>query len=263
MALIDRVVDAARLAGVAIQQVQRAATKNVVTKSDHSPVTDADRAADALLHEHLTAIEPAGWLSEESADDKQRLDMKRLWIVDPLDGTKEFVEGVPQYAVAIALVDHGAPIMAVIHNPASGQTFSAVKSEGAFLDGAKIQVRDGNVLLASRSEMRRGEFEPFTEWTLDPVGSIALKLGLIGAGTASATVSRGPKWEWDVCAGSLIVEEAGGVVSDMFGEPLRFNNAFPKVKGIVAGAPPAYDRLMKRLADIGASDRMSEFEPGK
>jgi len=260
--MIERIIDAARQAGVAIQKVQHAASKGVATKTDHSPVTDADRAADALLHQALTTVEPAAWLSEESADDQVRLGKSRLWIVDPLDGTKEFVEGIPQYAVAIALVDSGIPTAAVIHNPASGQMFWAERSRGAFLDGARIHVRDGNVLLASRSEMRRGEFEPFADWSLNPVGSIALKLGLIGSGNAAATVSRGPKWEWDVCAGALIVEEAGGVVTDMFGKPLRFNNQFPKVKGVVAGAPAAHTRLMQRLAEVGASDRMNEFERG-
>jgi myo-inositol-1(or 4)-monophosphatase len=258
-AVIERVIDAARAAGEAIQAVQRATSKGVTTKSDSSPVTDADRAADALLRERLSAIEDVAWLSEESADDKSRLGKSRLWIVDPLDGTKEFVEGVPQYAVAIALVEGTSPVLAVIHNPASGHTFSAERSKGAFLDGKPIRARSGTVLLASRSEMKRGEFEPFTDWTLNPVGSIALKLGMIGAGEAAATVSRGPKWEWDVCAGALIVEEAGGVVTDMFGQPLRFNNSFPKVKGVVAGVRDAHARLLSRLAEIGASDRMNEF----
>jgi myo-inositol-1(or 4)-monophosphatase len=257
--LTERIAAAARDAGAAIQRVRQGATVEVTSKADSSPVTAADHASNQLLHERLLSIEDAAWLSEESVDDPARLARSRIWIVDPLDGTKEFVEGVPQYAIAIGLVSDGRPIAAVIHNPATGQLFSATAGGGAYLDGQRARVCGGDTMLASRSEMKRGEFASFQDWKLDPVGSIALKLGLIAAGGAAATVSRGPKWEWDVCAGSLIVEEAGGRVTDMFGMPLRFNNPFPKVRGILAGEPAAHARVLERLSEIGASDRMDEF----
>ena len=81
----------------------------------------------------------------------------------------------------------------------------------------------------------------------------------MACGEGAATLSRGPKWEWDVCAGALIVREAGGVVTDVFGGPLRFNQPFPKVKGIIAGAPAAYRRVLEQVRETGASDRMGEF----
>jgi myo-inositol-1(or 4)-monophosphatase len=257
--MIDDVVAAAQAAGTIIQEVSTSDYK-VESKGAAGPVTRADREADAVLHQRLLNIADAGWLSEETADHPQRLAESRLWIVDPLDGTREFVGGLPEYSIAIALVDSGMPVLGVVHNPATGDTFWAQRGNGAYRNGARLTVREGRRLLASRSELRRGEFEPFaSEWEIEPVGSIQYKLALVAAGEAAVTFSRGPKHEWDVCAGALIVAEAGGRVSDLFGNPLAYNQPFPKVKGILAGAPEAYERARKQITTTGASDRMSEF----
>ena len=229
-------------------------------KADASPVTVADREADAILRTALLALDHAAWLSEETADSADRLGATRLWIVDPLDGTKEFIAGVPEYAVAIALVDHGAPILGVVHNPVTGDTFWAEKGGGAFRNGEPIRVAEGSTVLASRSELKRGEFAGFDAWTVKPVGSIQYKLALVAAGDGSVTWSRGPKHEWDVCAGALIVEEAGGRATELAGGPLEYNRARPKVRGILAGAPETHRRALEALRKIGASDRMAELE---
>lgn len=258
-ALLEQAASVAAEAGELIQRV-RAEGFETGRKDDRSPVTRADREADSLLKARLLALASAGWLSEETADNEARLGQSRLWVVDPLDGTKEFTKGLPEYSVAIALVEDGNPVLGVVHNPASDDTFTAARGGGAWRNGERIEVREGDVLLASRSEITRGEFEPFeADWQVKPVGSIEYKLALIAAGEAAVTFSRGPKHEWDVCAGALIVREAGGVVTDLFGEPLRFNRAFPKVKGILAGAPGAYERARAQVEATGASDRMAEF----
>lgn len=250
---------AAVSAGYLIEQV-RAEGFDTSAKADRSPVTRADREADALLKKELLELLPVAWLSEETADNPDRLSETRLWVVDPLDGTKEFVKGLPEYSVAIALVGNGEPLLGVVHNPATGDTFSAARGMGAFHNGQRIRAKEGNDLLASRSEIARGEFEPFeAEWNVRAVGSIEYKLALIAAGQAAATFSRGPKHEWDVCAGALIVSEAGGLATDVFGGPLRYNQPFPKVKGILAGAPGAFARASEQIAAIGASDRMDEL----
>ncbi len=257
--MIQQIIPIVESAGRLIQQVA-SRDFDVEQKGNQGPVTEADRGADELLKSALLAIESCGWLSEETADDRSRLDVERLWVVDPLDGTKEFVQRIPEYTVAVALVESGRPVLGVVHNPATGDTYWAVKGGGAFKNGVAVHVSDGAALLASRSEIKRGEFEPFThDWEVTALGSIEYKLALIGSGRASVTFSRGPKWEWDVCAGSLIVEEAGGIVTDLFGAPLEFNQSFPKVKGVLAGAPEAYERARVQLATIGASDRMGEF----
>ena len=257
--LLPEVCAIAAEAGRLIEALRRGDLETA-EKDDRSLVTRADRQADAFLKAELTALLPAGWLSEETADDHARLGHRRLWIVDPLDGTREFVEGVPEYSIAIALVEDGCPSLGVVHNPATGETFSAARGAGAFRNDQPIQVQERDVMLASRSEARGGEFAPFGDWNLVPVGSIQLKLALVAAGAGAVTVSRGPKWEWDVCAGALIVAEAGGIATDVLGRPLRYNQPFPKVRGVLAGAPAAHDRVRRTVAVVGVSGRMDELD---
>jgi myo-inositol-1(or 4)-monophosphatase len=256
---MEAVLKAVRDAGAAIQAV-RSAGFSVEQKGDQGPVTQADHAADALLRERLLAVRKAGWLSEETADNPARLSEPSLWVVDPLDGTKEFVKGLPEYSVAVALVEQGIPRLSAVHNPSTGETFWAERGHGAWCDGRRVRVTESLRLLASRSEMRRGEFEPFGEWELEPIGSIEFKLALVAGGRAAVTLSRGPKHEWDVCAGALLVEEAGGIATDVFGGPLQYNQPFPKVRGVLAGAPEAYARALARIRETGASDRMAEMD---
>jgi myo-inositol-1(or 4)-monophosphatase len=258
--MLERVIDATRSAGRLIEEI-RLRGFEVHQKGHQGPVTEADHAADSLLKNELLSLEDCGWLSEETADDRSRLDQRRLWVVDPLDGTKEFVRGVPEYSVAVALVEAGRPVLGVVHNPANGDTFWAERGGGAFKNGEPIRVAEGKSLLASRSEIKRGEFAPFMkrDWEITHCGSIEYKLALIASGAGAATLSRGPKWEWDVCAGAVIVEEAGGLATDVFGNPFAFNQFFAKVKGVLAGAPAAYRRALDEAAAMGVSDRMNEF----
>jgi len=257
--VLEAVVEAARGAGAAIRRV-RAEGFEVLSKGDAGPVTRADHEADALLRDALPRIVPAAWLSEETVDDRARLASERLWVVDPLDGTKEFVEGVPHYAVSVGLVERGAPVLGVVHNPSSGITVAAVVGGPVLRDGIPVRCAEGRRLGASRSEIRRGEFAPFEgAWDVEPLGSIAWKLALAACGEIAATLSRGPKHEWDVCGGAALVLAAGGRVTDCFGEALRFNREFPKTRGVLAGAPGAYARLAARLAEVGVSDRMDEM----
>jgi myo-inositol-1(or 4)-monophosphatase len=257
--MIKEIIEAAIDAGRVIEDI-RARGFSVESKGDQGPVTEADRAADSLLKERLLSLEKCGWLSEETTDSPARLSESRLWVVDPLDGTKEFAAGIPEYSVAVALVEDGEAVMGVVHCPPTGETTWAVKGEGARNADGPISVSEQNILLASRSEIRRGEFAPFMEdWQITHLGSIEYKLARIAAGMAGGTLSRGPKWEWDVCAGALIVQEAGGRATDVFGNPFVFNQEFPKVRGVLAGAPGVYERVRLEVAAMGASDRMDEF----
>lgn len=259
---VEQAVEAVRDAGRVVEAVRREGFE-VERKQDGGPVTRADRRADDLLRERLTSLREAAWLSEESADDPSREDAEKLWIVDPLDGTREFVEGVPQYTVAAALVEEGRVRFGVVHNPATDETFHAVRDRGAFRDGEPVEVSEDGPLLASRTELARGEFDPFrAEWEIRPTGSTQYKLALVAAGDGSATFSRGPKWEWDVCAGALLVSEAGGRCTELPGTELAYNKSFPKVRGMLAGAPGAYRRLRERLERVGAAERMRDDFPG-
>ncbi len=209
--------------------------------SRHDPVTEADLAADRLLREAIARRFPDdGWLSEETVDSPDRMTRSRVWIVDPLDGTKEFVQGLPEFALSLALVSDGRPVVGIIYNPTTEDLFAAAAGAGAFRNDTPIRVSPrselaGARILASRSEVSRALFEPISALcSIRSVGSIAFKLALVAAGEGDITISLRPKSEWDVCAGVLIVQESGGVATDIFGRPLSFNRREIKVSGIIA-----------------------------
>ncbi len=216
-------------------------------KTNEDPVTTADLKADSILKEGLMKdFHDTSWLSEETRDDYSRLEKKLVWIVDPIDGTKEFVSRIPEYAVSVALVEHGQPVLATVYNPATEELFSAAAGQGAWLNGKIINAEHtltaNPVLLASRSEIQRGEFKPFEPFAqIRPCGSIAYKLALIAAGIADATFSLGPKNEWDIAAGVLLVNESGGNVADRSGAPFTFNQRTTLVNGIVATTKEAIE----------------------
>ena len=259
MALVEECIVVAREAAAAIARVARNGIE-VSSKGAAGPVTNADHASNRILHESLLKLHRGGWLSEESADDPSRLHERSCWVVDPLDGTREFARGIQEYVVAIGLVEDGVPTLAVIANPATDEVYWAVRGGGAYHEGKRLAVAESNVLLASRSEAGHGEFAPFrAEWECRPIGSIQLKLALVAAGQAGGTLSRGPKHEWDVCAGALLINEAGGKTTDLFGQAFQFNQEFPKVKGIVAGEPGTHTRLLDACRLLPLNNRMREF----
>lgn len=229
-------------------------------KKPDNPVTDADYAADAYLKDKLTALLPeSGWLSEETVDNPIRLEKRYVWVVDPLDGTKEFVMGIPEFSVSVGLVEDGAPILGVVYNPASEELYATYKGEGVTLNGERVTATPKGELLgakvdASRSEMGRGEFAPFEDVVeLKIMGSIAYKLARVAAGQADATWSRGPKNEWDICAGVVLIQEAGGVCVNLDTMPYVFNRANPKVKGVIADNGHLHGVILEALAPYGAA----------
>jgi len=267
--LLQQTVTIVLAAGQAIMEYYQDGF-NARDKSPDNPVTDADLAADKLLREQLLALLPqAGWLSEETADQPARLLKKLVWVVDPLDGTKEFMMGIPEFAVSVGLVEAGRPILGVIYNPPTAELFAGYQGGGVRYNGqpATASVHSdltGASVPASRSEVNRGEFEPFADkFNLRIVGSIAYKLAQVAAGQADATWSRGPKHEWDICAGAFLVAEAGGVATDLTGNPLLFNRPYPKVNGIVADNGRLHEQLMATLAPYGAARSDSPPETGR
>jgi len=218
-------------------------------KAGHDPVTEADTALDLVLREQL--LRPGeGWLSEESVDDLSRLDREQLWVVDPLDGTREFIAGIPEFCISIAYVERGQAVAGGILNPATHEVFVGSLESGVTYNGRRVQVsqlRDlkDAVVLASRSESKRGEWTQFQNggFKVRPMGSVAYKLALVSAGLADATFTLTPKHEWDVAGGAALVESAGGFVSTLQGAGLRCNQAFPKISGLIACGPFLRDDL--------------------
>jgi len=178
------------------------------------PVTVADRAVDGALRKSLLH-EGEGWLSEESADDAARLAKSRVWVVDPIDGTREFVAGVPKYCVAVAKVEKGRAVAGGICNPATKEVFLGSVGSGLTYNGQPARATSANNLagalaLASGSERRRGEWDRFSSagFRVQPVGSVAYKLARVAAGFADVTFTLNPKHEWDVAAGVALVQAA-------------------------------------------------------
>jgi len=235
-------------AAAAIVRSMAAGPLDARTKADESPVTAIDLAVDRHLREALRALCPsAGWLSEETADSRVRLERELVWIVDPIDGTRSLIAGLPEYSVSIALVRSGTgPVVAVVANPVTGDTFTAERGAGAFdRSGRRLRTRAFDPaaprLLASRTDLRGGLWRDACPATwLTPMGSLAWKMALVAAGRFDGHVTPLPRNEWDAAAGALLVAEAGGRSSDGAGGPLTFNRADPSWSGFAVASEAAW-----------------------
>ncbi|MEX0829555.1 MAG: 3'(2'),5'-bisphosphate nucleotidase CysQ [Nitrospirales bacterium] len=230
----------------------------ITIKADGSPVTNADLEVNEILQDALLEAYPKdAWLSEESPDNPSRLQSQRVWILDPIDGTKPFIKSLPHYTISLALIDQGQPAIGVIFNPATQEYFCAVQGQPATLNGQPILVRTtaepaprtflvntwhvGNPLLkAWRSQHHCPPL----------LGSIAYSLALVAAGHVDGVINVGPQNEWDIAAGLLIVQAAGGLVFDNHQQPIQCNQPNPTVNGIIAIRPDALPTIQNWLTDL-------------
>ncbi|HKF28818.1 MAG TPA: 3'(2'),5'-bisphosphate nucleotidase CysQ [Candidatus Binataceae bacterium] len=243
---------AAQAAGDILRGHWRRGDYQIGSKGKDNPVTqadlEADRALKRLLHDPFPGY---GWLSEETADSEARLKCRRVWIVDPLDGTKEFIQGIPEFCVAVALVEEGHPVLGVTYNPITREMFWSARGMGCHLNTEAVRVTRTRVLhranvLASRSETARGEWEVFHgQLKVSPTGSVAYKLALVAAGKGDATFTRSPKSEWDIASGAALLAEAGGTMTDIHGANIRFNQRRVKVAGMIADNTVLHEQLVK------------------
>jgi myo-inositol-1(or 4)-monophosphatase len=224
------------------------------SKGAAGPVTQADLEADALLRAALTAARPGyGWLSEETADTPDRLAAERLFIVDPLDGTRSFLAGIPQFCVSLAIADQGRARIGVVYNPITEKMFAARAGGGATLNGEPIEVSRQSVLAEARMLGAKGFYAhpkwpvPWPAFPVTSVHALAYRLALVAAGKHDGMVALGYKHDWDVAAGAVLVEEAGGVVTDPFNAAFRFNREVPRQNGAVAAGPALHPLLIERV----------------
>ena len=245
---LGRIEGALKVAGEILSGFQSGNTASV-HKANLDPVTEADLAVDRAMRELLVQAGDA-WLSEETADDPARLNAGRVWVVDPLDGTREFVEGLPEWCVSIGLVEDGQAVAGGILNPAVNFLALGAEGEGCLLNGMPAIVSDRAVLpgarvLASRSEVRRGEWKRWDdgEVEVEVMGSVAYKLARVACGLADATWTLVPKHEWDVAAGVALIKAAGGWARNLQGEPPPFNQPHPWLSGLIAAGPGMADCL--------------------
>ena len=252
-------IAAARTAGSILRRYWHDRDFTIGSKGRNNPVTSADLEANRAIAGLLRDAFPAyGWLSEETEDDQTRLQCARVWIVDPLDGTKEFITGVPEFSIAIALAEHGEPILGVTYNPVRREMFWAARGLGCHLNRRRVRVSRTRTLrratvLASRSETARGEWQVFHgQVKVSPTGSVAYKLAMVAAGIGDATFTRLPKNEWDIAAGTALILEAGGCVTGLDGEPVKLNQPNVRLPGLIASNRALYPKLA-RLARVASA----------
>ncbi|MGC4097599.1 MAG: 3'(2'),5'-bisphosphate nucleotidase CysQ [Nitrospira sp.] len=249
----DVLIDAIRMAGA---EALRVAVEGFQTiqKPDQSPVTSADLAVNTVLHARLTSAFPQdGWLSEESPDDLNRLQKKRVWVVDPIDGTKAFIKGEPEFCISVALIEQGQPMVAAIFNPSTDELFTAVHGEGLHLNNEPVSPSAAlsgphPVIALNPWEQQIGRFTSLMPSTTSrPIRSIAWVLTLAAIGRIEAVATLEPENEWDVAAGTLLIEEAGGTITDGRGQDLIFNRQEPRYRGIIATGPHCPDAVTQQL----------------
>jgi len=229
----------------------------IFTKQDHSPVTSADHAVNDILLDRLLGQFPDdGWLSEESPDSSVRLDKPRVWVIDPIDGTKAFIRREPEFCISVALIEGARPILAAILNPSTGELYTAMRGQGLHLNEVPVPRAEGlsrpqPIVALGQSEMQSGRFKP-VEDHIDPrpMHSIAWAIARAAGGAIHGVMTFEPENEWDVAAGVLLIEEAGGSVCDGSGQPLQFNQPIPRCQGFFATATGFPDSLTSRILTL-------------
>ncbi|MFA6218864.1 MAG: 3'(2'),5'-bisphosphate nucleotidase CysQ [Erythrobacter sp.] len=226
-------------------------------KSPNNPVSEADLAVDAFLKRELGALLPAaGWLSEETADDPARLGRDLIWLVDPVDGTRDFIRGRSGWAVSVALISGGRPLIGMLAAPARGETWHAVAGQGAWRNGERLVSSTRAEFPGSRVpavSLPRADSDLVT---VDQPNSIALRIAMVAADEADLVATLRWGFEWDIAAAGMIAREAGAAVSDAYGNTLDYNKRDPRAFGVLACAPLIHDaavaRLAPRAAQLGA-----------
>ena len=215
-------------------------------------VTEADLAVNDMLHDRLMDARPDyGWLSEETPEDPARLAASRVFVIDPIDGTRAFIEGSSAFSHSLAVVEDGVVIAAVVYLPIRGKLYAASLGGGATLNDMAVRASDArhfheSEVLATKHTLGPAHWpNGVPEVTRAYRPSLAYRMALVGEGRFDAMMTFRATWEWDIAAGSLIITEAGGMATDAVGQGLRFNRATPKVDGVLAGAPVLHSALLQ------------------
>lgn len=230
---------------------------NTWAKEGGSPVTEADMAVDTYLRTELLAARPGyGWLSEETADDPARLGRSSVFVVDPIDGTRSFIEGVELWCVSLAVVRDGRPAVGVLDAPAREELYTAIAGRGAYLDGRRLAVSERTELTGARLAGPRGWLRTETVREsgaeLQPhIASLAYRLAQVAAGRLDAAFASPRAHDWDLAATDLLVHEAGGRLTGLDGAPPRYNRAVPRHEVLVAAGSRLHPRLLAMVEAAG------------
>ena len=253
---LELLKDAAAEAGRLALAIRKSGLE-VAAKLGGSPVTNGDLAVDGLLTKSLRSARPDyGWLSEETADNPERLTARRVFIVDPIDGTTAYIGGKPWWAVALAVIENGRTVAGVVHAPELDETYAAALGGGATMNGEPIHasrcdaIEGCNMVADAKLFVPRAGRPLWPAMQVQQRNAIAYRMSLVAAGRFDATVSFTPKSDWDIAAGALIAEEAGARVTDHYGRRLRFNSASAQNPGLVCAAPALHPLILALAAPI-------------
>lgn len=225
------------------------------SKGAAGPVTEIDLEVNSILETALRDERPDyGWLSEETPDNPDRLSRPHVFIIDPIDGTAAFINGEQDFCISVAVVENGIPIAGVVYNPILDEVFEASAGDGAFLNGQRLRVSATDSVETARLIGKRGFYadkrwpRPWPEtMRLEHRNALAYRLALVSQGGFDGVLALGPKHEWDIAAGAVLVAEAGGVISDPWGRPHRYNQPDPRLPGVVASGPALHPLLIERV----------------
>ena len=218
-------------------------------KTPGSPVCEVDLDVDRMLKARLSALLPdAGWLSEETADSDERLARRRVWVVDPIDGTRDYIRGRPGWCVSVALVEDGRPLIGILDAPARDEVWRALAGAGATLGGAGLRAGDRREFVGARVPVDALPKADRDLVAVEKPNSIALRMAMVAADRADLVATL--RWgnEWDIAAAVLVAQEAGAGVSDALGAPLAFNKADPRAFGVLVSAPGIHAAAVERLS---------------
>ena len=253
---LDLIVAAAVEAGnLAVRMRDEGLTVEI--KSDKTQVTNADLATDALLTERLRSARPDyGWLSEETADNADRLSKRRLFVVDPIDGTRAFIRDRPWWSVSIAVVEDGLPIAGVVFAPDVEETYTAIAGQGAKLNDTGIRASDCDLVEGCGMIGDERMFghpawpQPWPAMRIEARNSTAYRMCLVAAGTFDAAIAIVRKSDWDLAAADLIAREAGAYCGDHLGQAFAYNRADPSQPSLVCAAPRLAPLILNRVGHI-------------
>jgi myo-inositol-1(or 4)-monophosphatase len=228
-------------------------------KGKSSPVSEADLAVDALLRDRLLKIRDAGWLSEETDDDPARLERTEVWVVDPIDGTRAYLAGLSDWAISVALVRSGRPVIAALYAPVSDELFLSAAGSGATLNGVDIHASTGDAIAGARFSGAKRRLDSLA--TIEPriqtaarVPSLALRLARVASGALDGTFTAPNSHDWDLAAADLLVHEAGGAVTTLTGQSLIYNRPDPVHAALLAAGSRRHAVLLGLIRD-----RLAEF----
>jgi myo-inositol-1(or 4)-monophosphatase len=250
------ITSAAREAGALALKLRSAGLETSFKEGD-SPVTNADLATDALIKDILTRARPDyGWLSEETSDDPIRRSRRRLFVVDPIDGTRAFIKNRPWWAVSVAVVEDDRPIAGVVFAPDVDETYQATIAGGATLNGEAIHASDRDAVEGcgmvgdARMFAHPAWPTPWPEMRIEARNSTAYRMCIIAAGAFDATLALVAKFDWDLAAADLIAREAGAFVGDHRGRPFVYNGPKPAQPSLVCAAPRLAPLILERVRHI-------------